>query len=67
MDSSTRSGSGRCRWFLVLGGIQLGRDRDWNLALVVIISLGALGAAYLLMTAALTVSRRNREHEGAAY
>jgi NADH-quinone oxidoreductase subunit H len=54
-------------WFLVLGGIQLGRDRDWNLVLVVIVSLGAMGAAYLLMAAALTVSRRNRETEGAAY
>jgi NADH-quinone oxidoreductase subunit H len=54
-------------WFLVLAALQLGRDRDWNAVAVVIISLGALGAAYLLMTAALTVSRINREREGAAY
>jgi NADH-quinone oxidoreductase subunit H len=54
-------------WFLVLAGIQLGRDRDWNLFAVVLISLGALGAAYLLFNAALVVSRRNREREGAAY
>ncbi len=54
-------------WFLVLAALQLGRDRDWNAAVVIIISLGGLGAAYLLMTAALAVSRRNREIEGAAY
>jgi NADH-quinone oxidoreductase subunit H len=54
-------------WFLVLAALQLGRDRDWNLVLVVIVSLGGLGAAYLLMSSALLVSRRNREREGAAY
>jgi NADH-quinone oxidoreductase subunit H len=54
-------------WLLVLAAIQLGRDEDWNVGLVVAACLLALGIAYLLFTAALNVSRRNREQEGAAY
>jgi NADH-quinone oxidoreductase subunit H len=54
-------------WLLVLAAIQLGRDEDWNVLLVVAACLVALGIAYLLFTAALNVSRRNREREGAAY
>jgi NADH-quinone oxidoreductase subunit H len=54
-------------WFLVLAAIQLGRDEDWNVVGVVAACLGALGLSYLLLSAALSVSRRNREREGAAY
>jgi NADH-quinone oxidoreductase subunit H len=54
-------------WFLVLGAIQLGRDEDWNVYFVVAISLGVLAVSYALFSAALYVSRRNREVEGAAY
>ncbi len=54
-------------WFLVLAAIQLGRDRGWNVFAVVAACLAVLGAAYLLFVAALSVSRRNREQEGAAY
>ena len=54
-------------WFLVLAAIQLGRDEDWNVVVVVVACLAALGLAYLLFNAALVVSRRNREREGAAY
>ena len=54
-------------WFLVLAAIQLGRDRDWNIFAVVAACLAVLGVAYLLLSAALDVSRRNREQEGAAY
>jgi NADH-quinone oxidoreductase subunit H len=54
-------------WFLVLAAIQLGRDKDWNVFGVVAGCLVALGLAYLLFNAALMVSKRNREREGAAY
>jgi NADH-quinone oxidoreductase subunit H len=54
-------------WFLVLGAIQLGRDEGWNLVAVVVGCLVALGASYVLFNAALSVARRNREREGAAY
>jgi NADH-quinone oxidoreductase subunit H len=54
-------------WFLVLAGIQLGDEQDWSLVVVIAVSLGAAAAAYLLFNAALVVSRRNREREGAAY
>jgi NADH-quinone oxidoreductase subunit H len=54
-------------WLLVLTAIQLGRDEDWNVIAVVVACLAALGVAYLLFSLALTVSRRNREREGAAF
>ena len=54
-------------WFLVLGAIQLGRDKDWNVFFVVGISLAVMAASFALFSAALYVSRRNREVEGAAY
>jgi len=54
-------------WFLVLAAIQLGRDEDWNVVYVVLACLASLGLAYLLFQAALTVSKRNRDREGAAY
>jgi NADH-quinone oxidoreductase subunit H len=57
-------------WFLVLAAIQLGRDKDYSVGEMVVLVGGclvALGAAYVLFTAALAVSRRNREREGAAY
>ena len=57
-------------WFLVLAAIQLGRDKNFSVAEMVALVAGclaALGAAYALFNAALAVSRRNREREGAAY
>ncbi len=54
-------------WFLLLAAIQLGRDEDWNLPVVVIITLAGLVVGYLLMVAATRVSARNRQREGAAY
>jgi NADH-quinone oxidoreductase subunit H len=54
-------------WLLVLAAIQLGRDEDWNVVVVIAGCLVVVGIAYLLFNAALVVSRRNREREGAAY
>ncbi len=54
-------------WFLLLAAIQVARDNDWNLPLVVGVTLASLVVGYALMTAANRVSARNREREGAAY
>jgi NADH-quinone oxidoreductase subunit H len=54
-------------WFVVLAAINVGRDRDWSLWVVVPIALVVIGAGYLLMSAALKVSARNRAREGAVY
>jgi NADH-quinone oxidoreductase subunit H len=54
-------------WFIFLAAIQLGRDRDWNIVVVVAASLVTMAVSYALFTAALVVARRNREREGAAY
>ena len=54
-------------WFLVLAGLQVGKDKDWNLVAVIAVCLGVLLAAYLLFTAALSVARKNRDAQGAAY
>ncbi len=54
-------------WFLVLAALQVGRDRDWNLVAVVAGCLGVLLAAYLLLTAALSVARKQRDAQGAMY
>ncbi|MGA1346375.1 MAG: NADH-quinone oxidoreductase subunit H, partial [Ilumatobacteraceae bacterium] len=57
-------------WFLLLAALQVGRDRglgQGGYVLVVVVALVALAAGYALFQAALTVSRRNREREGAAY
>ncbi len=54
-------------WFIFLAAIQLGRDRDWNIVVVVAASLATMAVSYALFTAALVVARRNREREGAVY
>ena len=54
-------------WFIFLAAIQLGRDRDWNIVVVVAASLATMAVSYALFTAALFVARQNREREGAAY
>ncbi|MEO6654316.1 MAG: NADH-quinone oxidoreductase subunit NuoH [Ilumatobacteraceae bacterium] len=57
-------------WFLVLAALQMARDRYDSLAAVLLtgaISIGVLFVAYALFNAALVVSKRNREREGAAY
>lgn len=54
-------------WFLLLAAIRVGDANDWNAVAVVVISLVVLGLGYLLFNAALRVSARNREREGAMY
>ncbi len=57
-------------WFIVLAALQMARDRYDSLAAVLLtgaIAIGVLFVAYALFNAALVVSKRNREREGAAY
>ena len=52
-------------WFLLLAAIRLGDDNDWNAVLVVVITVAGLVLSAALLLAALRVSARNREREGA--
>ena len=54
-------------WYVVLAAITLGRDRDWSLWTVVPIALIAMGLGYLLFSAALRVSGRNRAQQEVMY
>ena len=57
-------------WFLVLAALQLARDEWDGLGPVLLtggVAIVVLFVAYGLFNAALAVSRRNREREGAAY
>ena len=47
-------------WLLVLAAIDIGRDRDWNLALVGIICVAGLIAAYGLLRLAVESGRQKR-------
>jgi NADH-quinone oxidoreductase subunit H len=52
-------------WMLLLVGIRVGSDADWNPIAVVAVGSVAMAAAYGLMQLAFRASRRNRELEGA--
>jgi NADH-quinone oxidoreductase subunit H len=54
-------------WFLLLAAIRVGDANDWNAVVVVVVALVVLGIGYLMFNAALRVSARNREREGAMY
>jgi NADH-quinone oxidoreductase subunit H len=52
-------------WLLLLVGMRVGSDRDWNPILVVVVAVAAMAACYGLLLLAFRASRRNRELEGA--
>jgi NADH-quinone oxidoreductase subunit H len=54
-------------WFLLLAAIRVGDANDWNVVAVVAVSLASLAVGYVVFAAALRVSARNREREGAMY
>ena len=54
-------------WFLLLAAIRVGDANEWNPVVVVVSSLVLLGLGYLMFVAALRVSARNREREGAMF
>ncbi len=54
-------------WFLLLAAIRVGDANDWNVVVVVVASLVTLALGYLLFSAALRASARERAREGAMY
>lgn len=54
-------------WFMLMAVFQLGRDQNWNGALVGVLSGVIILGCVMLVSAAISVSRANREHEGAMF
>ncbi|MGE0877046.1 MAG: NADH-quinone oxidoreductase subunit NuoH [Acidimicrobiia bacterium] len=57
-------------WFIVLAGLRLGRDHDWETSTWIIaglLTLAVAGVCWLMLTAALDVARRNREAGRSAF
>ena len=50
-------------WLLLLAALRIGRDRDWNVALVLGVSLAVAFVAGAALLQAMRVSQRNREAE----
>jgi NADH-quinone oxidoreductase subunit H len=47
-------------WVLLLAGINIGRDEDWNMAVVVGVTLAILVVAYVATVGAISVAARRR-------
>ena len=54
-------------WFMLMAALRLGRDQDWNQAVVAIVSAIVLIVCAGLISVAMKVSRANREREGATF
>ncbi|MBM3798845.1 MAG: NADH-quinone oxidoreductase subunit NuoH [Actinobacteria bacterium] len=54
-------------WFMLMAALRLGRDQDWNQAVVAIVSAVVLIVCAGLISLAMKVSRANREREGATF
>ena len=54
-------------WLLLLAAFRLAQDQGWNRVLVGVIAVVVAGGCAALMLAAMKVSARNREREGAMY
>lgn len=53
-------------WLLLLIGVRVGHDRNWNVAVVIAVGVVVLAAGYALLAAAIRVARLHRaEHEEA--
>ena len=52
-------------WFLLLASFRLGDDNDWNPVLVAVVTMAVLLVSAAIMLAAIRVSTRHREQEGA--
>jgi NADH-quinone oxidoreductase subunit H len=48
-------------WVLLLGAINIGRDEDWNMAVVVVVSFAALVVGYVGLTGAVSIAQRRQE------
>jgi NADH-quinone oxidoreductase subunit H len=54
-------------WFLLLAAQRVASDNDWNKWVVSIVSIGVLALCAGLLMAAVKVSAKNREREGAMF
>ena len=54
-------------WFMMLVAQRLGRALGWNLGVVTVASIAVLGACWVLLQRALTVSASRRDEQGAAF
>jgi NADH-quinone oxidoreductase subunit H len=50
-------------WFVLLGAIQVGRDRDWNVAIVPLVAAAVLFVGAALLLGAVRTARVARERE----
>ena len=50
-------------WLLLLAAIQVGRDQDWNMALVLGLCIGVMALGAALLTVAINTARRLRLEE----
>jgi NADH-quinone oxidoreductase subunit H len=50
-------------WFMLLAAIRVGQDADWNVGVVVAVSLAVIAAGYLLFMWALRTSGAARGRE----
>ena len=54
-------------WFMLLAAFRLAREHDWNRFAVAVIAIAVLAVCGALLMAAVKVSARNREREGAMF
>ena len=54
-------------WFLLLAALRLANDNGWNRYVVAGVSIAVLGVCAALLMAAVRVSAKNREREGAMF
>ena len=54
-------------WFMMLVAQRLGRTLGWNLGVVTVASIAVLGACWVMLQRALTVSASRRDEQGAAF
>ncbi len=54
-------------WFMLLAALRVARDEGWNRVVVGVVCAAVLAFSYLLLTAAVRTSSKNREKEGAMF
>lgn len=58
---------GSLAWFMLLAAQRLARNEGWSVVMTTVIAVVVLGICYVLMQAALAVSSKTRETQGAQF
>lgn len=58
---------GSLAWFMLLAAQRLARNEGWSVVMTTVIAVVVLGICYVLMQAALVVSSKTRETQGAQF